>query len=77
MEGFLFARFYRDVEDPDFFIFEDDAVIVGAATTASYGVDSLEFSPARSAMRPMSRARQTSAISRGIAAESMPRSLTA
>ena len=28
MKGFLFARFNSDFENPDFFIFEDNAVIV-------------------------------------------------
>jgi hypothetical protein len=28
MEGFLFARFYSDFENPDLFILEDNAVIV-------------------------------------------------
>ena len=35
VERFLLARIYSDFENPDLFIFDDDAMIVGAAATAS------------------------------------------
>jgi hypothetical protein len=51
VERFLLARIYSDFENPDLFIFDDDAVIVGAAATASYEEGLVELSSARSGGR--------------------------